>query len=233
MNNFKLATCVKKDTLNQKYHQFDFKSDVPLNIEPGQYINIRVGTNIIRGYSVAIKNGDHDFSLLVEIDPNHQGPGTSFFKNLKEGDKILYVGPFGQFIFKKNEDYSSFIFLATGSGISPIRRMIDFALIEQNIKKPVFLYFGLRNEKDIFWHDYWLELQHKFPNFKYKLTLSQPSDSWKGYKGYITDLVKNDFVSAQDCAAYVCGGKEAVLSCVDLLINLKCPKENIHTERFN
>jgi len=225
-----VATTLSRKTLASKFNHYELKSEKPLNFKPGQYISVKVAENTRRDYSVAARFGPKRFDLLVDTRPG--GPGSIFFENLKAGDKITYLGPFGVFTFDKNDGAENILFLATGSGISPIHCMIDKALLEDSFKKPITLYFGLTYPEEIFWKDHFEELAKKFPNFKFKIAIYKPNDTWKGATGFITELVKQDFPNAKSCAAYLCGHKAMISDASDLLIKTGCPKERIYTERF-
>jgi len=227
---FNLAGTVKKQVLASKFHYFEFESEKPLILKPGQYINVKVAPNTIRAYSVATRSGANHFGLLVDTRPG--GRGSQFFENLKAGDVITYIGPFGTFTFNQNDGAENLLFLATGSGASAIRCIVDAVLVEYGIKKPVKLYFGLTHEGEIFWQDYFDDLTKKYPNFSYQICLFKPGDSWKGPTGFITQLMEKDFPNAGKCSAYLCGHKNMITDVTELLLKLGCPKERIYKERF-
>jgi acetyltransferase len=227
---FKLAGCVGHALLASKFNQYDFESSASLSLKPGQYINVKVAPNTIRAYSVGTTTDDRHFSLLVDTRPG--GPGSQFFENLKIGDVVTYMGPFGAFTFRLDDGAEALLFLATGSGMSAIRCLIESVLIGHKITKPVNLYFGLTHEGEIFWQEQLNDLQKRFPNFTYQICLCKPDDSWKGPTGFITKLVEQDYPNANKCSAYLCGHKNMIADATDLLLKLGCPKERIYSERF-
>ncbi len=230
ISTFKLAGCLNHKLLASKFNQYDFESEQPLKLAPGQYINVRVAPNTIRAYSVATQPDPTHFSLLVDTRPG--GLGSQFFENLKPGDVITYMGPFGQFVFEPGDGAQDLLFLATGSGISAIRCMIEAALFKHKITKPIRLYYGLTHEGEIFWQDYWEGLQDKYPNFSYQICLCNPQGKWEGPTGFITKLIEQDYPDASRCSAYMCGHKNMLEDSIKLLTRLGCPKERIYYERF-
>ncbi|HLC93596.1 MAG TPA: acetate--CoA ligase family protein, partial [Patescibacteria group bacterium] len=235
-----IAKTLSHILLASKYNHYQFESEQPLDFKPGQYISVKVAPDAIRAYSIATRYGPNisgeggsgftKFDLLVDTRPG--GPGSKFFENLKAGDTITYLGPFGVFTFNKDDGAENILFLATGSGASAIRCIIDAALLEDNYTKPMYFYFGLTYEEEIFWKDHFDELAGKYPNFKYRIALFKPSDKWEGARGFITELVKKDFPDASKCSAYLCGHRAMISDATDLLIQNGCPKERIYTERF-
>ena len=140
--------------------------------------------------------------------------------------------PFGVFTFNKSDNADELLFLATGSGISAVRCMIDVSLLEDNFTKPITLYFGLTIPEEIFWKNHFEELEKEYSNFKFKIALFKPDESWKGATGFITELVKKNYPDASKCAAYLCGHRAMISDATDLLVKNGCPKERIYTERF-
>jgi ferredoxin-NADP reductase len=227
---YKTAVCLSHETLASKFNHYKFESEEPLIFKPGQYISVKVADDAIRAYSIATRYDDTHFDLLVDTRPG--GPGSMFFENIKQGDKMAYLGPFGVFTFNGDDGADELLFLATGSGTSAVRCMLDISLQELKFTKPMKLYLGLTFEEEIFWEDHFKELAQKYPNFSYKIALFKPSENWKGATGFITELVKAEYPDATKVAAYLCGHRAMIADATDILLAQGCPKERIYTERF-
>jgi len=230
MPTFQEAVTKEHIVLAGKYHYFVFESKDSLLFKPGQYISIKVAPVRINCYSIACSLSDNLFGLLIDISPG--GPGSKFFENLQAGDPITYLGPFGVFTYKETDGAENILFLATGSGVAPIRDLIDFLLKNRKIQTPITLYFGLRFEEDIFWKEYFEQLAREYLNFHFILSLSKPTDKWAGKSGHITTIIQKELTNASAYAAYLCGGKAMVDEGAVILQNLGCPKERIYLERF-
>jgi NAD(P)H-flavin reductase len=226
----KMATATKHEVLAAYFHYYEVETEEPLDFQPGQYISVKVAPDAVRAYSIATKLGPNKFALLVDIRPG--GPGSKFFEHLQPGDKIPFLGPFGAFTLKLDDEVENFLFLGTGSGMSALRCMIDAALKEHNVKKPMKLYFGLTYPHEIFWQDYFEQLKKDYPNFDYDIAIFKPDESWTGHTGFVTEYVKQDFPDAGKCAAYLCGHRAMIADATELLQANGCPKERIYTERF-
>lgn len=227
---YQVATTLKHKNLATQFHYYEFEAEMPLVFKPGQYISVKVAPDAVRAYSIATHSGPKRFNLLVDTRPG--GPGSKFFENLKKGDKITYMGPFGVFTLNLDDGADHLLFLATGSGMSALRCMIDTALIEHKLEKPITLYFGLTHPQEIFWQDHFNELVEKFPNFNYEIVIFKPDENWHGPTGFITELVKENFADASKCAAYLCGHRAMIADGTELLLAQGCPKDRIYTERF-
>jgi len=226
----KIGTATKHDILAAYFHYYEVETQEPFDFKPGQYVSVKVAPDAIRAYSITTRLGPNKFALLVDIRPG--GPGSKFFEQLKPGDKVPFLGPFGVFTLKLDEDVDNLLFLGTGSGMSALRCMLDNALKEQGCQKTMKLYFGLTYPNEIFWRDYFEELKKTYTNFDYDIVIFKPDESWQGHTGFVTEYVKADFPEAARCAAYLCGHRAMIADVSEVLQAHGCPKERIYTERF-
>ncbi|MFZ5424950.1 MAG: FAD-binding oxidoreductase [Patescibacteria group bacterium] len=226
---YKATTTLSKN-LASKFNYFEFQTTEDFNFIPGQYINVIVAEHTFRAYSLATKDGNKKFGLLVDTRPG--GPGSQFFERLKKNDEIEFLGPLGVFIIHPEDGAKNLLLLGTGSGISPLKCMVDYQLKTLSSEIPLYLYFGLTNNKEIFWKDYFEELEVKYKNFHFRFALLEPDNEWNGHKGYNTDLMKNDFQNTSDCGAYLCGHPAMIEGATNILLSTGCPKERIYKERF-
>lgn len=226
---FHEATALSCTILANKFHYFDFETKEGLIFKPGQYLSVKVAPDRINAYSITHRSGQNQFSLLVDTAPG--GPGSQFFENLKTGDKISYLGPFGNFTLNLNDGAKRILFLATGCGIAPLRCQIDTLLKENASPLPITLYFGLSYPYDLFWEDYFQKLSIDYPNFKFKIAIWKPDNSWQGPAGFITKLLAQDITDAKDVAAYLCGNQQMIADAAKILVERGCPNERIYTEK--
>lgn len=225
--------------LNSKFLELNFEMTTPhrLSFRAGQYILLSVpGTARRKSYSLASTPSiDHGFRLLIDLAP--QGLGTKYLESLRVGDEITFLGPIGGFVFPEpgspvEAAEQSLVFIATGSGIAPIRGMLDFLLIDKQDTRPAVLYWGLRFAENQFWFDYFTELSEQHPNFVFHPTLSRPpEEGWTLCRGRVTDCL---LVHQQPKRAgyYLCGADEMVKEVAAMLAERGITKEHIHRESF-
>lgn len=225
---FQSATVVSSTVLASKFQYLDFELEKPFIFQPGQYISVKVSEDKVNCYSIAGGTDQNHFNLFVDITPG--GAGSKFFENLKTGDKISFLGPFGKFIFNPSDGAKNLLFLATGCGFAPLKCMIEEAL-KKNFKSLITLYLGLSYPEEIFGKDYFQKLKDSFPNFNYKIVVWKPNYSWQGDTGFITDLVEKDFTDASEVSAYLCGNKNMVENATSILLQKGCPEARIYTEK--
>jgi CDP-4-dehydro-6-deoxyglucose reductase, E3 len=196
----------------------------------GQFVSFEVQKPelrfpVTRPYSIASPPSNRRvIDLLLNLVPG--GPGSEYLFSLKSGDPVSFRGPAGTFVLR---EYPArrLLFVATGTGIAPIRSMIHARLPSPT---PVTLIWGLRHERDLYYQDELAELAERFPEFSYTITLSQPSPQWQRETGRVQAAVEAATTRVDDLAAYVCGGREMIRS-VSALIRSRgvCP---IHWEQY-
>ena len=162
------------------------------------------------------------------------GEGTTYVhEKLQAGDRIRIAGPYGRFFVKKSAQVPV-IFMAGGSGLSSPRSMI-LDLLEGGFDQPITLVYGQRNRDELYYHDVFLALAEKHPNFRYVPALShEPEGSgWQGFRGFVHEAAKaafdNDFRGNK---AYLCGPPLMIEACIATLMQGRLFERDIYTEKF-
>jgi len=210
--------------------------------QPGQYVSVVVGQNqnpdgskvsIRRSYSIFTTPDFGKVGFVVDTKP--MGPGSQYFINLKVGEQISFKGPLGKFTLSSALQ-KQIVFVATGTGIGPLRAMIDDLF--QNTKNlvsetKVELYFGFRTQEDIFWRDYFEKLQEKHPEkFVIKIVLSQPGQGWIGLTGHVTEHVVLSININSKPEFYLCGNLNMISDVSEKLKGQGISTNFIHFESY-
>lgn len=209
-----------------------------LEFQAGQYISIDVGGGERRCYSMAsAPSKKHAVELCVDITPG--GKGSEYLKNLKPGDEVRFLAPLGIFVMESRlrQGYvepreKKLLFVATGTGIAPLRSMILDLLRDKQDARPMWLYWGLRFVEDMFWEEEFRQMHEFFENFNFHLTLSKPPNHWPLCNGYVTDCLKDELKLNAGWGVYLCGSKEMVVDGNKLIVEMGVPKEQVHFEKF-
>jgi len=231
------AVLSDKIQLTEKFLHLFFEMKEPnvLEFEAGQYVSLGLPDNPARRpYSIASSPEiKHSFELLIDTAP--QGIGTKFLMELPLGGEAALLAPMGMFTLAKAEQAEkekALMFIATGSGIAPLRSMVLHLLQEKGDTREMWLYWGLRHVEDVFWEEEFQELEKAFPNFHFHLTLSQAIDNWPLCRGRVTDCLRIHDLPT-DAGYYLCGNKPMIEEVMKLLSEEKgMPAEFIHHEKF-
>ena len=153
-----------------------------------------------RPYSIASPPHQHaTIELVLNRVPG--GPGSGYLFGLSEGDMTTFTGPVGSFTLHENP--RDILFVATGTGIAPIRSML-WTLAHGGSTRNIRLLWGLRSERDLYYQDELEELAGRLPHFSFTTTLSQPGPEWRGHVGRVTPLVET-IPSVANLEVYLCG----------------------------
>lgn len=219
-----------KTTLNLKSRiniaenilEFVFTSSESFEYTPGQYINILVAEKTWRSYSI-LNYADNEVMLIIDISPD--GIGSHFFENIKEGDEVTGFVPLGHFEMVQNDKPK--IFAATGTGIAPLIPMVR-KLQEEEFKGEVYVFFGVRYDKDYFL-DRYLEFAED-SNFKLTACITKSKGGVKSSNKRITETLYDEKYDLRNFDGYVCGSKGVVDDVSKLLNDLGC--SSVYTEKY-
>lgn len=229
----RLAEQVYRFTFQPVNHVFTFK--------PGQYIILHIpqdnGYPARRLYSMASPASRTDsFDLIVEILEG--GVASAHLMNMRIGDTMTGQGPAGIFVLSDQPEDS--VFLATGTGIAPIRSMISH-LIEHHSNKKIYLFWGFATASSVYLLDEFKQIAAEHPNFRFMNCLSREenldcvTESDRQYFGIGRVNAGLERVITGDKTRYhyyLCGSPKVIESLREYLAGLGVPKEQVHFEKF-
>ncbi len=218
-------------TTVRNFH-FEFLQKPRFDFIPGQFVMVEVPKEnekpVRKPYSIA---SPPHFANKIElcIKLVEGGFVSTWFFGLKVGDDIEVEGPLGVFRIKEPLP-EHLLFVATGTGIAPLRAQFE-DLLEHGYQKPITFVFGNRYENEIPFHDELLALAKKHSNFHYLPTISRPKN-WSGQTGYVQDLIKNKFPDSKGIHVYICGLVPMVNDLKATLEGLGYEKDAIRFEKW-
>jgi ferredoxin-NADP reductase len=227
------AVVERIDSLAYNVRGFRLKLVEPptIQFQAGQFIIINVpkdGGVVKRAYSVA--SPPHEPNAL-ELCVQHVegGIASTFFWHLKGGETVTITGPHGRFLLKEPMDYEP-VFMATGTGVAPLRGMIKH-LLHINFMKPTWLFFGTRYEHALLYESEFRSFAGLRHNFRYYPTVSRPKD-WRGETGHVQQTFQKYITDYSNKEIYLCGWLEVVKAVCKDLEALGVPKEKLHYEEW-
>lgn len=176
-----------------------------------------------RQYSVASpRNGEragyNNVSLTIKrVLEDHQGNpvrgvASNYMCDLKVGDSVQVIGPFGTSFLMPNHPKSHIVMICTGTGSAPMRAMTEW---RRRLRKSgkfdggkLMLFFGARTKEELPYFGPLQNLPKDFIdiNFAFSRAAGQP-------KRYVQDLIREraadvaQLLADPDTHFYVCGLK--------------------------
>ena len=193
-----MVCSVEKTYENVEISEVVYKLSIKgkFNVKPGQFFMLKVGeVEPLLPRPISVYDVDEEkISFLYQI----VGQGTKLLSKLKENDKVQIMGPLGNgFDVEKIEGKIAVV--SGGIGIAPMSY-----LIKKLTNCEIDLYAGFKTV------DYSVDTVEKNVSEIYLSTES----GRKGYKGYVTDLIK-----PQKYQTVICCGPEIMMKKVVSMCN--------------
>jgi len=220
-------------TVWRNQHVFDLKAHNPHNAQGGRRNN----------YSLA-SNGKTErqlkFNIRIATPPPGQdcppGVGSSYMFNLRPGDTVTAIGPFGDFHIKPTQ--KEMVYIGGGAGMAPLRAHLAHLFENERTERKVSYWYGARSRQEIFYEDYFRRLEREHLNFSFHLALSSPlpEDRWTGLTGFIHEVVLENHLRKHGNVAgveyYLCGPPMMITACKRMLASLGVKEDQIAFDEF-
>ena len=199
----------------------------PMRFLPGQYVDV-IADGTRRSYSLAnAPRADGLLELIVKSYPGGHLSGY-WFERAGANDLVRIEGPFGTF-FLRDEGPTHIVFLATGTGIAPVK-----ALLEELATDPIraarhrlSVFWGNREAENFCWNPPDLGLDVDFHPL-----LSGVDTNWGGARGYVQDAAVRAGIDPGDSVVYACGSPAMIASSRERLVALGLPARRFFSDAF-
>lgn len=201
------------------------------------------GRRIMLNVRVATPPWDRAKNNWADVNP---GIASSYIFNLKEGDKTIVSGPYGEFFI--NESEAEMLYVGGGAGMAPMRSHLYHLFRTLKTGRKVSYWYGGRSKRELFYTDHFRALEKDFPNFKFYIALSEPleEDNWKvkdgldgdgdGFVGFIHQAVMDNYLNDHDepeeIEFYFCGPPLMNKAVEKMTEDYGVPPENVRFDDF-
>jgi benzoyl-CoA 2,3-dioxygenase component A len=217
-------------TSNETHHIVLDMGQMPFPVLEGQSIGIvppgqdeQGKPHHARQYSIASpRNGErpgyNNLSITVKrVVEDHagkpvKGVASNYLCDLKTGDSVQVIGPFGSSFLMPNHPKSNIVMICTGTGSAPMRAMTEWRRRLRQSGKfeggKLMLFFGARTQKELPYFGPLQKLPKDFIDINFAFSREQGQT-----KRYVQDLLRErsaDLVSLlkdTNTFIYVCGLK--------------------------
>ncbi|QEC66960.1 iron-sulfur cluster-binding domain-containing protein [Panacibacter ginsenosidivorans] len=208
--------------------------------QPGQFITLlfyNTGTEKRRSFSLTSNPLQENF-LSITVKRVVNGEYSRYMlDHVLNGDEFYTTGISGFFILPKEKpaNIKQILFLAAGSGITPVYTLIRAALQKWN-DVSITLIYSNRHENDVIFFEalQFLQKQHS-DRFKIEFLFSDNINIHKArLSNYLLNiLLKKYKVEANNALFYMCGPFDYMLMIQITLLSYGVPMKSIYKEQFS
>lgn len=203
MNKFTLSTIVENKALSSDVYLITVKLPFRIDAKPGQFCILRVNGRLDpllgRPFSIFDLEGE-TVKFLYRI----KGKGTKILSEMKENEKISFIGPLGKW-YPYPE--GNFLVVAGGIGIASVYYLI------KKFPERAIVFYGVRLKNEIFFFE-------EIKKFAKEIYVSTEEGEF-GYKGVITELFQNKAKNL-DLPIYACGPMLMIKELKKVVNDRKC-----------
>ena len=201
------------------------------------------GKEIMLNVRIATPPFDRAKNGWADVNP---GVASSYIFSLKEGDPVTISGPYGEFFINHSE--AEMLYVGGGAGMAPMRSHLYHLFRTLKTGRKVTFWYGGRSKRELFYTEHFRSLERDFPNFKFYVALSEPSeeDNWKvkdgldgegdGFIGFVHQVVIDNYLnhheSPEDIEVYFCGPPLMNQAIERMAEDFGVPPENVRFDDF-
>ncbi|CAH0524211.1 NAD(P)H-flavin reductase [Vibrio hippocampi] len=180
--------------------QVDFKA--------GQYLLVKMGEEDKRPFSIASSPCRHQGEIELHIGAAEQNAYASevveAMKHALNNDGDITIdAPHGE-AWIREQSNRPILLIAGGTGFSYVRSILDHCL-SQNLQQPIYLYWGGRNEEQLYAKEELEVIAHQHEAVQFIPVIEETGSVWTGKVGNVLQAVNSDFDSLSDFDIYIAG----------------------------
>jgi NAD(P)H-flavin reductase len=228
--------CIRNDIIAEGIYEIEFTKPEGLSFIEGQFLLL--DAPLIdnpqdvqpRAYSIASSPNDDTLLLVIKLVPD--GRCSTWIKEkLGPGERTRVQCPFGKFLLN-SDNTKDYIMMCTSTGIAPFRSQLR-TILPQGENRKIDLFFGLLNEKELFWEDELKEFSVQYPNFSYYISVGDIAQSWDGFKGFVQEHAASLIDDFSNKQIYICGAPIMTKAVKKVAISeWGVPSEDVYMEGF-
>ena len=198
-----------------------------LNYLAGQYLTLQVDGG--RWIPFSIGNAPEETShieLHIRKIPGHE-LATQILDQLKATQKAHIQIPMGQCVLRSANH--PIIFIAGGTGFSPIKAMIESAIYQKE-QRSMHLYWGAQTQSGFYLQQLAEGWQQAHKHISFTPVLSGEDKNWQGRAGLVHHAALADIQQYDHYHYYISGSENMVLAVYNDLLKHSVAKENIFSD---
>lgn len=228
------AHIVNISALTEFVFKVELKPNNPAQFEAGQYLQLVLGEKDKRAFSIASRPSQTDLLELHVGASEENSYAMQALNHLQahfadNTEVELEVG-LGISQLRENSQLP-IVLLAGGTGFSYVKSMADH-LAEINSNRPVFFYWGVRDESALYAKAEMESWAATKANFNFVPVVENASSDWQGHTGYVHKAVMKDIMSLEPYEIYMAGRFDMIGPVRDDFIEHGALRENMYADAF-
>ncbi len=199
----------------------------------GQYLMLQVASGQWVPFSIANAPEEKThLELHIRYLPGHQLV-ESIIQQFKSKKRAHIQLPMGRCVLRESK--RNVIFIAGGTGLSPIKAMLESAF-KNHIQRTFYLFWGVKTSKDFYLLDEVNHWQQQFKNFQFTPVISETGsddEKWNGETGLVHQIAMKKINNIQEYDIYLSGSEMMVLNVYQDLMNIKVPKSQLFSDMLD
>lgn len=200
--------------------EYTFRMEFDREVRPGQFFEISLPKYGEAPISVSgIGEGTVDFTI------RRVGKVTNEIFENYVGDRLFIRGPYGNGFDIDNYRGKELVVIAGGTGLSPVRGVVDYFAHHQEETISTTLIAGFKSPKDVLFKedfDFWKEKIHVIQ------TVDTAPEGYNGAIGMVTKYIPNLRIQNLEKAVFICVGPPVMIKFTVMeILKLGVAEENI------
>ncbi|WP_112478786.1 NAD(P)H-flavin reductase [Vibrio variabilis] len=180
----------------------------PVSFKAGQYLMVVMGEADKRPFSIASSPCRHEGEIELHIGAaEHNAYALEVVESMKHalevGGDIQIDAPHGE-AWIREDSQRPILLIAGGTGFSYVRSILDHC-ISQNIAQPIYLYWGGRDEAQLYAKQELTDIANAHERIQFIPVIEETLAEWTGKQGNVLQAVSEDFDSLADFDIYIAG----------------------------
>lgn len=173
-----------------------------VHFKAGQYLQVVMGEKDKRPFSLANAPSRPGLELQIGAAPGNPYPGQ-VLEALRADGRLTVEVPLGK-AWLRDDSERPILLIAGGTGYAYARSILQ-ALVDQNMPKPVTLYWGVRQAEQLYEAAEMQAWCEDFPNLTFVPVVQAPAADWAGQRGLVHEAVLADVARLDQYDIYVAG----------------------------
>lgn len=224
-------TCkvTKLEKINDHVYIVELNAGQAFTFNAGQYLQVIMGEDDKRPFSIASLPGETSLQLHVGAMPGNSYATEVIERCQSRGELDVEVG-FGEAQLREDSE-RPVILLAGGTGFSYIQS-IALRLAEVKPRHKVLLYWGGKNRQALYASESMTAWQQAHDEFEFIPVIEQADENWQGKTGYVHLAVLNDIKDLRHYDIYAAGHFEMIKIVHDDFIAQGAVRQHMFSDAF-